>query len=69
MDSTYCPDGQSGAPLGFQDVQTDPTEFVNVRMEDLGPKQEFWGLQRVALGQVELCGKHSALIWGPLGPC
>ena len=37
-------------------------------MENLSPKQEFWGLQRVALGQVELCGEHSALIGGALRP-
>jgi len=63
----YIADVEIGGPLVFQDFQADRPEFVNVRVEDLGPKQESWGFQGVILWEDELCVEFSALKGGAFG--
>ena len=51
---------ESWRPLVLEDVKTDATKLVNVRMVDLSSEENLWWDHRVFLWEEELKVKHTA---------
>jgi hypothetical protein len=62
------PDLQSRGPFVLENVETNPTQIVDIGMIDPGAEDDFGGTHRVVLSQVQLQFESAAFVRRFRGP-
>jgi hypothetical protein len=60
-------DGECGAPLVLENVQTDPALCVDVRVIDLGNELDPRSLEGIVCGELNVKKEDTSCVWAPVG--